>query len=105
MEKYVTACFADVPTNGLPPDDFTEFKDGVSFDTPAFRKMYKVKPFKDVSQVCEKLEQIVYDNNKSHGNILFLDWIVLLARSYYILFTGNVDCWETIFNDCINKKL
>jgi len=53
LEKYVTTCFADVPSNGLPPDDFTEFKDGVSFDTPAFRKMYKVKPFKDVSQVCD----------------------------------------------------
>ncbi|XP_012524901.1 nardilysin isoform X2 [Monomorium pharaonis] len=51
LEKYVTTCFADVPSNDLPPDDFTEFKDGVSFDTPVFRKMYKVKPFKDVSQL------------------------------------------------------
>ncbi|XP_011685956.1 PREDICTED: nardilysin-like [Wasmannia auropunctata] len=51
LEMYVTSCFADVPSNGLPPDNFTEFKDGISFDTPAFRKMYKVKPFKDVSQL------------------------------------------------------
>jgi len=51
LEKYVITYFADVPNNGLPPDDFTAFKDGVSFDTSAFRKMYKVKPFKDVSQV------------------------------------------------------
>ncbi|XP_018360056.1 PREDICTED: nardilysin-like isoform X1 [Trachymyrmex cornetzi] len=51
LEKYVITCFADVPSNGLPPDDFTAFKDGISFDTPAFRKMYKVKPFKDVSQL------------------------------------------------------
>ncbi|XP_011881239.1 PREDICTED: nardilysin isoform X2 [Vollenhovia emeryi] len=51
LEQYVVSCFADVPSNWLPPDDFTEFKGGVSFDTPAFRKMYKVKPFKDVSQL------------------------------------------------------
>ncbi|XP_071572686.1 nardilysin [Temnothorax nylanderi] len=51
LEKYVTTCFADVPNNALPPDDFTKFKGGVSFDTPAFRKMYKVKPFKDVNQL------------------------------------------------------
>jgi len=45
--------FADIPNNGLPPDDFTAFKN-VSFDTPAFRKIYKIfKPFKDICQVCE----------------------------------------------------
>ncbi|XP_072762300.1 nardilysin [Anoplolepis gracilipes] len=51
LEKYVTTCFADVPSNWLPPDNFTEFKDGISFDTPAFRRMYNIKPVKDVSQV------------------------------------------------------
>jgi nardilysin len=51
LEKYVTTCFADVPSNGLPPDDFTEFKGGISFDTPAFRRMYKIKPVKDRSQL------------------------------------------------------
>ncbi|XP_018310444.1 nardilysin-like [Mycetomoellerius zeteki] len=50
LEKHVIMCFADIPNNGLPPDDFTIFKD-VSFDTPAFRKIYKVKPFKDISQL------------------------------------------------------
>ncbi|XP_012218457.1 nardilysin-like [Linepithema humile] len=51
LEKYVTDCFTDVPSNGLLPDDFTEYKDGVSFDTPAFRRMYKVKPVKDFGQL------------------------------------------------------
>ncbi|KYN11880.1 Nardilysin, partial [Trachymyrmex cornetzi] len=51
LENYVTKCFADVPNNGLPPDNFTAFKDGVSFDTPTFRKMYKVKPFNDTNQL------------------------------------------------------
>ncbi|KAM0729058.1 Nardilysin [Formica fusca] len=51
LEEYVTTCFADVPSNGLPPNDFTEFKGSISFDTPAFRRMYKIKPVKDISQV------------------------------------------------------
>ncbi|XP_018306507.1 LOW QUALITY PROTEIN: nardilysin-like [Mycetomoellerius zeteki] len=42
LEKYVTTYFGDVPTNGLPSDDFTEFKDVLPFDTPVFRKIYKV---------------------------------------------------------------
>ena len=52
LEEYVTTCFADVPSNGLPPDDFTEFKGGISFDTPAFRRMYKIKLAKDINQIC-----------------------------------------------------
>ncbi|CAL1679205.1 unnamed protein product [Lasius platythorax] len=51
LEEYVTTCFADLPSNGLPPDDFTEFKGGISFDTPAFRRMYKIKPIKDLSKL------------------------------------------------------
>lgn len=53
LEKYVITCFADVPSNGLPPDDFAEFKDGISFDTLAFRRMYKVKSVEDINQVCK----------------------------------------------------
>ncbi|EFN65226.1 Nardilysin [Camponotus floridanus] len=51
LEQYVITCFADVPSNGLPPEDFAEFKDGISFDTPAFRRMYKVKSVEDINQV------------------------------------------------------
>ncbi|CAL1678005.1 unnamed protein product [Lasius platythorax] len=51
LQKYVTTCFADVPSNGLPPDDFTEFKDGISFDTPAFRRMYKIESVQNLSQL------------------------------------------------------
>ncbi|KMQ83111.1 nardilysin-like isoform x1 protein [Lasius niger] len=36
LDKYVTKCFADLPSHGLPRDDFTVFKGGISFDTPAF---------------------------------------------------------------------
>ncbi|XP_018370249.1 PREDICTED: nardilysin-like [Trachymyrmex cornetzi] len=43
MEKFVKACFADVPNNRMPPDNFAKFKNDLPFDTPAFRKMYKVK--------------------------------------------------------------
>ncbi|KAG5305857.1 NRDC protein, partial [Pseudoatta argentina] len=45
MEKFVTSCFANVSNNGIPPDNFSEFKNDLPFDTPAFRKMYKVKEY------------------------------------------------------------
>ncbi|XP_032680712.1 nardilysin-like isoform X2 [Odontomachus brunneus] len=51
LEEYVTKCFSDIPNNGQLPDDFTEFKGVKSFDTPAFRKMYKVRPIKDLCAV------------------------------------------------------
>ncbi|KAG5329768.1 NRDC protein, partial [Acromyrmex charruanus] len=43
MEKFVTSCFANVSNNGIPPDNFSKFKNDLPFDTPAFRKIYKVK--------------------------------------------------------------
>lgn len=52
LEKYVTTYFGDVPTNGLPSDDFTEFKDVLPFDTPVFRKIYKVDASK-LFRVCD----------------------------------------------------
>ncbi|XP_018306505.1 nardilysin-like [Mycetomoellerius zeteki] len=42
MENNVSMCFSDVLNNGLPPDDFTQFKNDYFFDTPAFQQMYKV---------------------------------------------------------------
>ncbi|XP_053986881.1 nardilysin-like isoform X2 [Hylaeus volcanicus] len=51
LEDYVTQCFTDVPNNGLPPDDFSKFKGADSFDTPRFRRIYKIKPVNDVCQV------------------------------------------------------
>lgn len=52
LEDYVIQCFANVPSNGLSPDDFTPFKGTDSFNTPSFRRIYKIKPIKDVCQVC-----------------------------------------------------
>ncbi|EGI70965.1 Nardilysin, partial [Acromyrmex echinatior] len=43
MEKFVTSCFANVSNNGIPPDNFSKFKNDLPFNTPAFRKMYKIK--------------------------------------------------------------
>ncbi|XP_012257789.2 nardilysin-like [Athalia rosae] len=51
LEQYVIECFANVPNNGLPPDDFTKFKGVQTFDTPNFKKIYKIKPVKDVCQI------------------------------------------------------
>ncbi|KAG5318470.1 NRDC protein, partial [Acromyrmex heyeri] len=51
LQTYVTTCFGNILSNWLPSDDFTEFKEGVSFNTVAFKKMYEVKPVKDISQL------------------------------------------------------
>ncbi|KZC14573.1 Nardilysin [Dufourea novaeangliae] len=51
LEDYVKQCFSGVPNNELPPDDFTAFKGANSFDTSAFRRIYKIKPIKDICQV------------------------------------------------------
>ncbi|KYM92380.1 Nardilysin [Atta colombica] len=51
LEKYVTKFFANIPSNWLPPDDFTKFKNNIPFNTPAFQKVYKVRPVKDISQL------------------------------------------------------
>ncbi|XP_043259344.1 nardilysin-like isoform X2 [Colletes gigas] len=51
LENYVTECFSNVPNNNLPPDDFSMFKGANSFDTPRFRRIYKIKPVKDICRV------------------------------------------------------
>ncbi|KYM76122.1 Nardilysin [Atta colombica] len=52
LEVYVANFFSNIPSNWLPSDDFTEFKDGVSFNTDTFKKMYHIKPFsQEISQL------------------------------------------------------
>ncbi|XP_078042474.1 nardilysin [Augochlora pura] len=51
LEDYVKQCFSNIPNNGLPPTDFTPFKGVNSFDTSSFRRMYKIKPVKNMCQV------------------------------------------------------
>ncbi|XP_017794015.1 PREDICTED: nardilysin-like [Habropoda laboriosa] len=51
LEDYVTQCFASVPSNGLPPDDFTAFKKENAFNTSRFRRIYRIKPIKNVCRV------------------------------------------------------
>ncbi|XP_043474381.1 nardilysin-like [Leptopilina heterotoma] len=51
LEQLVKDCFSDVPSNGLPSDDFSKFKGADSFDTSDFRNMYKMKPVKDICQI------------------------------------------------------
>lgn len=51
LEDYVTRCFSDVENNGLPAEDFGRFKSVDAFDTSEFRRMYRVKPVKDLCQV------------------------------------------------------
>lgn len=53
LESYVLNCFSKVPSNDLPADDFKQFADGI-YDTKEFKRMYYVKPVKDVCQVIIK---------------------------------------------------
>lgn len=55
LEKYVLDCFSNVPSNDLPPDDFTQFKN--VFDTPKFTKVYYVQPVNEVIQVWQFLNK------------------------------------------------
>lgn len=50
LESWVTEAFSGVPNNGLPPDDFKKFAN-ISFNTSEFKKMYWVKPVKDMCEV------------------------------------------------------
>jgi nardilysin len=49
LQTYVLECFHNVPSNDLPPDDFTPFVN--VFDTPEFPKLYYVQPVKEGVQV------------------------------------------------------
>lgn len=53
LEAYVLDCFSKVPTNDLPADDFKRYAEGI-YDTKEFKRMYYVKPVKDVCQVRER---------------------------------------------------
>ncbi|GLV32816.1 Nardilysin [Carabus blaptoides fortunei] len=50
LEAYVVNCFSSVPNNNLPKEDFSQYAEGV-FDSPAFRRLYYIKPVKDLCQV------------------------------------------------------
>ncbi|KAF5276282.1 hypothetical protein FQA39_LY06631 [Lamprigera yunnana] len=50
LETYVLKCFSDIPSNGVPADDFKHFSNSI-FDTPKFKRLYYVKPVADTSQV------------------------------------------------------
>lgn len=50
LESMVVEGFSGVPNNHLPPDDFKKFAN-LAFNTLDFKKMYWVKPVKDICEV------------------------------------------------------
>lgn len=50
LESMVVEGFSGVPNNHLPPDDFKKFA-SLAFNTSEFKKMYWVKPVKDICEV------------------------------------------------------
>ncbi|CAG9861964.1 unnamed protein product [Phyllotreta striolata] len=47
LEELVIDCFSNVPNNRLKKDDFSAYANDV-FDTPAFNKIYYIKPVKEL---------------------------------------------------------
>jgi hypothetical protein len=54
LESLVIEAFSCVPNNDLPPDDFKKFAN-LAFNFPEFKKVYWVKPVKDIHQVSVSL--------------------------------------------------
>ncbi|XP_044727404.1 nardilysin-like [Chrysoperla carnea] len=50
LEQYVVDYFSKIPNNQLPPPNFEQYA-GHVFDTPEFKRMYYVKPVKDICQL------------------------------------------------------
>ncbi|KAF5289998.1 hypothetical protein FQR65_LT11664 [Abscondita terminalis] len=50
LESFIVNCFSEIPSNKLPPEDFAKYSHEV-FNTPQFRRLYYVKPVKDICQV------------------------------------------------------
>lgn len=66
LESFIVDCFAKVPCNNLPADDFSKHS-GLIFDSPEFNKIYYLEPVKEIIQVIEfdlKEEQINTINTK-----------------------------------------
>ncbi|CAH2986249.1 unnamed protein product [Chilo suppressalis] len=51
LEQYVVSTFGRVPTNKLPPEDFSQFAFTPDSVTPEFRSMFYVKPVSDTTEV------------------------------------------------------
>ncbi|KAF2885664.1 hypothetical protein ILUMI_20515 [Ignelater luminosus] len=50
LESYVVNCFSEVPNNSLPSINFKLYSEKI-FNTPQFKRLYYVKPVKDICQV------------------------------------------------------
>lgn len=51
LERYVVNTFGAIPTNKLPPEDFSQFAFRPDAITPEFRSIYYVKPVSDTTEV------------------------------------------------------
>ncbi|XP_018405839.1 PREDICTED: nardilysin-like [Cyphomyrmex costatus] len=76
LEKYVKRFFIDIPSNWLPPDDFTKFTSNDYLNINNFRKIYKIKPFKNIChlQITWVMPSLLHlYKSKPHNYIL---WII-----------------------------
>ncbi|XP_028157648.1 nardilysin-like isoform X4 [Ostrinia furnacalis] len=75
LENYVVSTFGQIPTNKLPPDDFTQWAFKPDYVTPQFRGIFYVKPVGDTTEVhltwCMRSLKSEYQS-KPHQYISFL---------------------------------
>ncbi|XP_018339275.1 PREDICTED: nardilysin-like [Trachymyrmex septentrionalis] len=76
LEVYVANFFSDIPNYWLHSDDFTDFKDGISFNTDTFKKIYYVKSFsQDISQLHVTWALPAIDSYRSKP-YKYISWII-----------------------------
>lgn len=51
LQKYVIETFGNIPSNFMPPDDFSESRILQNVVTPDFNAFYHVKPTDQISEV------------------------------------------------------
>ena len=73
LEDWVYACFSPIPTNYLPPDDFSVHQ-SPAFDRDRFCKLYAVNPVKDVCTMD-------------------LTWFMPTLRHHYKVKPTQYICW------------
>ncbi|CAI5779116.1 nardilysinnardilysin-like [Podarcis lilfordi] len=99
LEKWVTEIFSQIPNNGLPKPTFGHLPQ--PFDTPAFHKLYKVVPVKEIHSLSISWSLPPQEKNYRTKPLHYLSWLVghegngsvlsLLRKKFWALalFGGN----------------
>ncbi|XP_011050746.1 PREDICTED: nardilysin-like [Acromyrmex echinatior] len=106
MEKFVTSCFANVSNNGISPDNFSKFKNDLPFDTPAFRKIYKVKENLGLFTRL-KITWVLpsFPNYYKCNSYLYIPWILEYKGKGSLISYLRQKLWSPISNDKVHCEI